>query len=261
MLRNFLRLETLCERKMKRTSQQSLLAFFPKKVKTNDESNSQNNESTPSVRMDINTDASIPSSSKNKDETGHNSLDSVIMEDEYDIGKYVSKAPKNDNEKLKALKETWTPPETFKFPVTGNRNLCFQRHWTQKNPWLAYSNIAQGALCKMCVLFGQTEGGRGDQKLGSFVTKPFNNWKKVLEKIEQYRNTNYHKYAVELASNFASVMEGQSRDVTEPFNAQNKIIAEENRQRLCAIIDTILFCGRQELPLRGNQDSGEIGIR
>ncbi|XP_057663125.1 52 kDa repressor of the inhibitor of the protein kinase-like [Diorhabda carinulata] len=55
-------------------------------------------------------------------------------------------------------------------------------------------------------------------------------------------------------------MEGQSRDVTESFNAQNKIIAKENRQKLCAIIDTILFCGRQELPLRGNQDSGEIGI-
>ncbi|CAG9840517.1 unnamed protein product [Diabrotica balteata] len=78
--------------------------------------------------------------------------------------------------------------------------------------------------------------------------------------MEHHRNTNYHKYAVERARNFVSVMEGQTRDITESFNEENKKIARENRERLCAIVDTILFCGRQELPLRGNQDSGEIGI-
>ncbi|XP_072391085.1 52 kDa repressor of the inhibitor of the protein kinase-like [Diabrotica undecimpunctata] len=244
---------------MKRTLQQSLLGFFPKKGKTNDEPNPQNDKILTTPSMDISTDgdAPTPSTSDRNREPSNAGLDSGM---DYDFGKYLSNNPKNDEEKLTVLKETWTPPETFKFPVCGKRKLCFQRHWTQKNPWLVYSNMLQGSLCKMCVLFGQTEGGRGDQKLGSFVTKPFNNWKKALEKMEHHRNTNYHKYAVERARNFVSVMEGQTRDITESFNEENKKIARENRERLCAIVDTILFCGRQKLPLRGNQDSGEIGI-
>lgn len=179
---------------------------------------------------------------------------------EYDIGKYLSYPPRNDEEKLKALKETWNPPETFNFPVTGKRNLSFQRHWTTKNPWLVYSNIAQGALCKMCVLFGRTQGGRGGQELGAFVAKPFNNWKKALENFDHHGNANYHKFAVERAKHFVRVMEGQTLDVIESINVENKKIAEENRKRLTAIVDTILFCGRQEMSLRGKQDSGEIGI-
>lgn len=123
------------------------------------------------------------------------------------------------------MKETWNPPETFNFPVTGKRNLSFQRHWTTKNPWLVYSNIAQGlqgALCKMCFLFGRTQGSRGGQELGAFVAKPFNNWKKALENFDHHGNANYHKLAVERPKNFVRVMEGQTLDFTGSINVENK---------------------------------------
>lgn len=175
-----------------------------------------------------------------------------------DIGKYVHHPPSNDEEKLRALKEPWTPPETFKFPVmvTGKKKLSFQRHWTAKYSWLVYSNILQGALCKVCVLLG----GRGLQELGAFVSKPFTNWKKGLESFDHHAETKFHKFAIEQAANFARVMEGKTLDVAESISVENNKIAEENRKRLKAIVETIFLCGRQEIALKESHDSGEIGI-
>ncbi|CAH1985723.1 unnamed protein product, partial [Acanthoscelides obtectus] len=180
----------------------------------------------------------------------------------YDIGKYVCHPPSNDEEKLRALKEPWIPPDTFKFPVTdtGKKKLSFQRHWTNRYSWLVYSNLMQGALCKVCVLLGKTQGGRGHQELGAFVSKPFINWKKALESFDHHADTKYHKFAVEQAANFARIMEGKTLDVTECLNVENNKIAEENRKRLKAIVETIILCGRQAIALRGSHDSGEIGI-
>ncbi|KAL0858646.1 hypothetical protein ABMA27_012474 [Loxostege sticticalis] len=55
-------------------------------------------------------------------------------------------------------------------------------------------------------------------------------------------------------------MEGKTLDVAECMNVENNKIAEENRQRLKAIIETIVLCEKQEIALRGSRDSGEIGI-
>ncbi|CAH1993310.1 unnamed protein product [Acanthoscelides obtectus] len=118
----------------------------------------------------------------------------------------------------------------------------------------------QGALCKVCVLLGKTQGGRGHQELGAFVSKPFINWKKALESFDHHADTKYHKFAVEQAANFATIMEGKTLDVTECLNVENNKIAEENRKRLKAIVETIILCGRQAIALRGSHDSGEIGI-
>lgn len=118
----------------------------------------------------------------------------------------------------------------------------------------------QGAFCKVCVLLGKKEGGRGSQELGAFVSKPFINWKSALEAFDHHANTKYHKFAIEQAANFVKVAEGKVLDVAESINVENSKIAPENKKRLKAIVETILLCGRQELPLRGSCDSGEIGI-
>ncbi|XP_049946396.1 zinc finger MYM-type protein 1-like [Schistocerca serialis cubense] len=179
---------------------------------------------------------------------------------DFDIGRYVGHPPANDEEKLRALKEPWTPRNTFKLPVTGKKNLSYQRHWTTRHSWLVYSNIMQGAFCKICVLLGKMQGGCGHQELGAFVSKPFTNWNKALDSLNHHADTKYHKFAVEQAANFIKVMEGKALDVSESINVENSKIAEENRRRLKAIVETILLCGRQEIALRGCRDSGEVGI-
>ncbi|XP_047105419.1 52 kDa repressor of the inhibitor of the protein kinase-like [Schistocerca piceifrons] len=88
---------------------------------------------------------------------------------DFDIGRYVCHPPANDEEKLRALKEPWTPRDTFKLPVTGKKNLSYQRHWTTRHSRLVYSDIMQGAFCKICVLLGKMQGGCGHQELGAFL--------------------------------------------------------------------------------------------
>lgn len=71
------------------------------------------------------------------------------------------------------------PPLSYKLSVSDKRCLSFQRHWMEQYSWLVYSDVAKGALCKVCVLFGRNYGGRGGQDLRSLVAIPFINWKKL----------------------------------------------------------------------------------
>lgn len=48
--------------------------------------------------------------------------------DPNDIGYFIGKKC-TDNEKYRFLKTRFLPDEQYKFPVSGDRNLKFQRKW------------------------------------------------------------------------------------------------------------------------------------
>ena len=52
----------------------------------------------------------------------------------------------------------------------------------------------------------------------------------------------------------------KSRDVRKALNSSRQKAVEENRNRLCHIIRTIGFCGRQEIPLRGHRDASAFSL-
>jgi len=49
-------------------------------------------------------------------------------------------------------------------------------------------------------------------------------------------------------------------DVATQLNSHRQQQCEENRAALIPIIETIIFCGEQELSLRGNDDSGPLNL-
>lgn len=180
---------------------------------------------------------------------------------ERDIGKYIEQPPLSDEEKLKVLKEPWIPPSTYRFPVDSHqRRLSFQRHWMERYNWLVYSDCLQGALCKICVLFGSGFGGRGQQQLGLLVKKPFTKWKNAKEAFEKHEKAEYHRFALEQADGFSSVMFGKSQSIVEVISAENRKTALGNRKKLTAIVETVVLCGRQEIALRGDRESGPINL-
>jgi len=89
-------------------------------------------------------------------------------------------------------KEDWNPNFSYRFPTSGKRNLRFQFNWLNRWKWLVYSKIEDGVYCKICVLFGYTEGGRGHQQLGKLVLVKFNNWKNSFEKFNSHEHSEYH---------------------------------------------------------------------
>ncbi|EFN72295.1 hypothetical protein EAG_11531, partial [Camponotus floridanus] len=71
---------------------------------------------------------------------------------------------------------------------------------------------------------------------------------------------NYHKDACTSAVNFLSVFDSKILDVCLQINTKAKKKADENRKKLRTIIQTLKFCGRQELALKGHIDSGRLTL-
>ncbi|KAK9719948.1 protein of unknown function (DUF4371) [Popillia japonica] len=56
------------------------------------------------------------------------------------------------------------------------------------------------------------------------------------------------------------VTKGQQKDVHLLLQKRSNEEVQRNRKVLTTIIETIVFCGRQELPLRGHRDSGKLSL-
>ena len=75
------------------------------------------------------------------------------------------------------------PPSkrTCAVPSSAATSRKYNKKWAIFFPWLEYVCNFQGAFCKICRKFetrGQSSQGSG----GVWVTKPFQNWKKAVQK-------------------------------------------------------------------------------
>ena len=72
---------------------------------------------------------------------------------QYDIGHFVNPViPLTDQQKYDILCQAWKPDPSYTFPVKSGRRFRYQ--WFDLFPWLAYSEVFEGAICIYCVLFG-----------------------------------------------------------------------------------------------------------
>jgi len=92
------------------------------------------------------------------------------------------------------------------------------------------------------------------------VSKPFIKWNDSIEKFTSYSNTDYHRFCTLTADNFRKVDTGEMCDVATQLNSHRQQQCEEYRASLIPIMETINFCGEQELSLRGNDDSGPLNL-
>uniref|UniRef100_A0A2S2Q2I5 TTF-type domain-containing protein n=1 Tax=Sipha flava TaxID=143950 RepID=A0A2S2Q2I5_9HEMI len=211
------------------TSQRSLLHFFNKKVPVTE----------PEKSNEINTDT-------------------TDLTDIRDIGLYINKRISDDKFKYDLLKKPWQPPSSYNFPVVSTRKLKFQLSWITRFSWLVYSSKLKGAFCKMCVLFSnETSGKSSSVKVGALVDKSIK-WKNAMECFITHSNTDYHKLSTLRAEEFVKIIENKTFDVTTQVDSFRKAQVIENRLKLISIIETIIFCGRQELAMRGHNDNGPI---
>ncbi|KAL4153397.1 hypothetical protein QTP88_001230 [Uroleucon formosanum] len=156
--------------------------------------------------------------------------------------------------------DIWVPDDSYVFPSSGKRNLKFQRCWLKRWNWLAYSEKDDGAYCKYCVLFAGEGGDVGKQTFGNLVKKPFKNWKDAIEVFNNHRNCEYHKTSILKETCAKQILEKKVEpiDIQIDSGIKRKII--ENRKNLIPIIETIIFCGRLNLSLRGHRDSGLFNL-
>ncbi|XP_050528242.1 52 kDa repressor of the inhibitor of the protein kinase-like [Daktulosphaira vitifoliae] len=70
----------------------------------------------------------------------------------------------------------------------------------------------------------------------------------------------YHKKCVMQATSFLNILTGKQLDIASQLDSQRTKEISENRAALEPIIRTILFCAEQELPLRGDHNSGALSL-
>lgn len=124
-----------------------------------------------------------------------------------------------------------------------------------------YSNKKRGLFCKYCVLFADKGGKCNSTVLQKFVATPLNKYSKISGQSVDLAVHNSHKYhinAVTIADYFLRNHKNPQKEVINMALTHRKKTVLENRERLKPILESIIFLGRQNIPLRGNFDSGKL---
>lgn len=205
--------------------------------------------------------AEITNQEETAEQPGTSTSDSVNHLASTDISHYINKPVTITS----AIDEIWIPSSDFKFPGTTRTQklrgedvayeLKFQREWFRLYPWLAYSK-QDFVVCKFCVFFVKNQPRTPKQCLGAFVNEGFNDWKKAHKAFRKHQNCTYHLNSVKDAEQSRLSSINPETSIQSRVNQQHLQKVMENRQRLVPIIETIFFCGKQELALRGHRDAG-----
>lgn len=188
-----------------------------------------------------------------------------------DIGNHIKNVNQlSDQQKYDLLTKPWMPPQNYVFPhCVVNKKGKPTRKYAQRSHldrfhWLVLSAKDQGLYCKYCVLFVVAGGGiNKTSRLGSLVKRPLLKFDDLLgEKglLQCHDKADYHVAAVEFGKNFIRSYKEPSLEVINQVSRLRMEKIKENRARLQPIIDTIIFLGRNNIPLRGHRDSGALKI-
>ncbi|CAF3333155.1 unnamed protein product [Rotaria sp. Silwood2] len=186
-----------------------------------------------------------------------------------DIGLYIGKPP-SDEQKYELLTCHFEPDNEFIWPykerliITGEKTITEKRYLKQSHlnefKWLKYSPSQKGLFCIACVRF--TVSTTRVSSYGKLVEIPLDDYKHLLGKhgdLILHQKTNYHLDCMVKMENFLYIYSKKPEASVELLMDKRlqKEIAE-NRARLKPIIETILLCGRQNFPLRGHRDDGDV---
>ena len=156
-----------------------------------------------------------------------------------------------EQEKYNFYCNHFIPEPDFKFPKDKSRS--FQHQYLRKYKWLVYSKQENGGYCLPCVLFARSTDVRKGK--GTFVESAFTNFKKAYEMCDTHSDRHYHKDAVVFCVGFVERISGRRESVAVQLSRDMRLSIQTNRKKLCSIVETIVLCGRQNIPLRGHRDS------
>ncbi|XP_018369527.1 PREDICTED: 52 kDa repressor of the inhibitor of the protein kinase-like [Trachymyrmex cornetzi] len=197
------------------------------------------------------------------------SNDSLNSEFASDIGSYINENMNqlSDSTRALLLEKHWMPPSNYVFPHNvviklGKPSKKFaQRSHLEKFHWLVLSHVDQGLYCKYCALFATTATDFARSNLRRLVKEPLKVFDRLLGEnglLIQHQRNHYHQMAVESGKNFLACYHKPELDIVNQISTQRMAQIMENRDRLRPIIKTIIFCGRQNIPLRGHRDDGQF---
>ena len=151
------------------------------------------------------------------------------------------------NEKQMWLASCFQPDTNFDFQPRSSRK--FRYAWLEKYRWLRYSPSKSGAFCINCLLFGKKNSER-EQLVSSART----NFHKAASALERHVTQASHCLATSDLAIFLAAASCHAGSVQTRVISGAAQIRAQNRAKLRMIVKTLLFCGRQNIPLRGHRE-------
>ena len=107
-----------------------------------------------------------------------------------------------------------------------------------------YSKTCNAGFCLPCLLFAPD-----NPKLGQLYRSPLENFTRFKTACSRHDTQDVHAASVvKLAA------QGDGTDIAQQLVDASGKQTEENMEKLRGIVETILLCGRQNLPLRGHRN-------
>lgn len=107
------------------------------------------------------------------------------------------------------------------------------------------------------MLFARDLNRRGI-KLDRLLCSPLNDWTSATRELKNHAvNSEVHKCSLLMASEFKKTMESTSTPIQHQLASATARIVKENRAKLTSIVKTVIFCGQQNIPLRGHRDDSK----
>ena len=138
----------------------------------------------------------------------------------------------------------------------------YLKRWKSDFHWLEYDEDLQGAFCKHCKKWGKSNPKTG----GTWITKPFSNWKKAIAKMKEHAESEGHILACQAETAAASALrEGsvlqQMHQLEESERLKNRLAIKSllrcthflARNRIAHttnfgdLVDLVVTCGGEDL--------------
>ena len=147
-----------------------------------------------------------------------------------------------------------TPDASYKYPSTYMHgcNRRFKPEWNKSHPWLHYSLSEDGVYCKACALFAPSDIRK--QKLGVFVSKPFNIWTKKSSSFLSHEKHSYHQDSMTRMVAFRDSCSTPSRNIACILNKELQERVSRNTTVVKSLLECVCFCAKQGLSFRGHRD-------
>ncbi|KAL4091756.1 hypothetical protein QTP88_026398 [Uroleucon formosanum] len=136
-------------------------------------------------------------------------------------------------------------PNNIIFPQHSGRK--FRPEWYSSFPWIEYSPSSNSAFCFYCRAFPSNTSDP------TFVSVGFKQWSKASYKsFPQHEKSFGHKEASAKLAGYKSSK--KSGSIISKVNTHHQQIVADNRAYLKCILDSLLYCARQSIAVRGHRE-------
>ena len=136
--------------------------------------------------------------------------------------------------------------------VFGKSSRSFQAKWYTDHKWLEYSKQKDAAFCFACRFFSSAAEA-------AFTEIGFRDWKHACGKdgiLTCHAKSKPHKAAMLNWEEYQK-RAGTDTTISLQFDRMGQQVITENRQYVVAIMEAILYCAQQGIPLRGHDEGDD----